>query len=388
MTVNAKEKAIPVEISEFTEIQDFYSFSPDYNNICVLKNNKICFVTNGRLYIYDLVKHSVIDNILLSEDSNNIHFTNWIKLLNNENILIMQNKELQGKPLNDKGSKTLVKIYSPDDKKIILEKNLPRMSNWNYSIAELSENKLIFLGSIYENLKEALILDIKDKKIQYATNLNAERNSANVIKLVDGNIFIFGGVTQKNYPDDFAEIYNPKNNIYTKIPLNFNVANEINDIRLLKLSDGRILILCNRAYETPQKGGRKTGFLHPDGRWIDFYPETYLTIFNPIDNSFEEIDINKNKKTFRTEYDILFWNDNKILITGGYNTFAQGSEPATDILIYDIETKKLSKASQSFKYTHKGTNMSYLLNDGSVLVSGWNVHFPLFDNKVEMIKFK
>ena len=32
--------------------------------------------------------------------------------------------------------------------------------------------------------------------------------------------------------------------------------------------------------------------------------------------------------------------------------------------------------------------MSYLLNDGSVLVSGSNIPIPLFDNKVEKIDFK
>lgn len=265
---------------------------------------------------------------------------------------------------------------------------MPRMSNWNYAVAELSENKLIFFGGMYKNLKECLVLDIKNNKIQQGPDLNVERNSANIIPLNNGNFFIFGGATKKNYPDNFAEIYNPKNNSYTKIPLDFNVASGVNNIRLSKLSDGKVLILCNRAHETPQKAGKKVDFLHPDGRWIDFYPETYLTIFNPKDNSFEDIDINKGQKEFRNEYDVLVLSDDRILITGGYNTSAKSSKPATDILIYDIKTKKLSRASQDFKYTHIGTNMSYLLNDKSVLVSGCNIHFPLFDNKVEKINFK
>lgn len=384
----ANENTIPIEISDFQEIEDFYSFSPDYNDISVMENNKICFTTQGRLYIYDLTKHSLIDNVLLSEDTNGIRFTNWIKLLSNENILIMQNKELQGKPFNYKGSRTLVKIYSPKDKKIVFEKEMPRMFNWNPAVAELSENKLIFLGSAYENLKESLILDIKNNKIKHSSNLNIERSSAKVIQLNNGNFFIFGGATNKNYPDNFAEIFNPQNNTYTKIQLDFNVATGVHNTRLSKLSDGRILILCNRAYETPRKIGKKEGFLHPDGKWIDFYRETYLTVFNPKDNSFEEIDINKGSKVFRNEYDVLVLNDDRILITGGYNTSAKDSNPATNILIYDIKTKKLSKTSQNFKYTHSGTNMSYLLNDESVLVSGFNVHFPLFDNKVEKIIFK
>lgn len=384
----AKEDTVPIKISDFQEIQDFYSFSPDYNNIYVMKNNKICFTTQGKLYIYDLTKHSLLDNVLLSKDSDYIRFTNWIKLLANDNVLIMQNKEISGKPFDYKGSKTLVKIYSPTEKKIVFEKKMPRMFNWNYAVAELSENKLIFLGSIYKNLKEGLILDIKNNKIQQGPDLNVEKNSANIIPLNNGNFLIFGGITNKNYPDNFAEIFNPQNNTSTKIPLGFNVASGINNTRLLKFSDGKILILCNRAYETPRKTGKKEGFLHPDGRWIDFYPETYLTIFNPKDNSFEEIDINKGQKEFRNEYDALVLSDDRILITGGYNTSAKSSKPTTDILIYDIKTKKLSRASQDFKYTHIGTNMSYLLNDGSVLVSGSNIPIPLFDNKVEKIDFK
>lgn len=384
----AKEETVPVKISDFQEIQDFYSFSPDYNDISVMKNNRICFTTQGKLYTYDLANHTLVDKVLLSEDSNDIHFTNWIKLLSNENILIMQNKEIQGKPFNYKGSKTLVKIYSPKDKKIVFEKEMPRMFNWNPAVAELSDNKLIFLGSAYKNLKEILILDLKNNKIQQGSNLNVERNSANIIPLNNGNFLIFGGITNKNYPDNFAEIFNPQNDTSTKIPLGFNVASGINNTRLLKFSDGKVLILCDRAYETPRKTGKKEVFLHSDGRWIDFYPETYLTVFNPKDNSFEEIDINKGQKELRSEYDALILSNDRILITGGYNTSAKGSKTATDILIYDIKTKKLSRTSQRLKYTHSGTNMSYLLNDGSVLVSGFNVHFPLFDNEVEKINFK
>ena len=388
--VNAisKEQVASIEISDFAEIQNYYSYSPDYNDIIVMNNNKICFTTQGRLYIYDLVQHSLVDNILLSEDSDNIHFTNWIKLLSNENILIMQNKEIQGKPRNYKGSKTLIKIYSPKDKSIVFEKKIPRMSNWNYATAELSENKLIFWGSIYENLKESLILDIKNNRIERGSDLNTERVSAYVIPLNNEKFFIFGGVANENYPDNFAEVYNSKNDTYTKIPMNFNAAPGINNTRLLKLSDGRILILCSRAYETPHKTGKQEGFLHPDKGWVEFYPETYLTIFNPKDNLFEEIDINKGQKVFRNEYDALVLNNDRILITGGYNISANRSKPATDILIYDIKTNTLSKASQNFKYTHLGSNMSYLLKDGSVLVSGANLHFPILDNKVEKIIFK
>lgn len=72
-----------------------------------------------------------------------------------------------------------------------------------------------------------------------------------------------------------------------------------------------------------------------------------------------------------------------------YFTISEGgSKPAVNILIYDIKTNKLSKASQDFKYTHSGTHISYLLNDESVLVSGLNLHLPLFDNIVEKISFK
>lgn len=110
--------------------------------------------------------------------------------------------------------------------------------------------------------------------------------------------------------------------------------------------------------------------------------------FNPKDNSFEEIDINKGEEEFRDGYDVLVLNNDRILITGGYNISEGGSKPAVNILIYDIKTNKLSKASQDFKYTHSGTHISYLLNDGSVLVSGLNLHLPLFDNIVEKISFK
>lgn len=383
-----QKDTVPIEVHECNEIQDFYNFSSDYSTIWVMNDNKICFTNQGRLFIYDLTKHKLVDNVLLSEDFNDFHFTNWIKLLSNENILIMQNKEIKGKPFNYKDSYTLIKIYSPKDKKIVFEKKFPRMSNWNYSVAELSENKLIFFGSAYENLRECLILDTKNNNVQYGPQLNVERNSANVISLNNGNFFIFGGVPNKKHPDNFAEIYNPKSNKYIKVPMNFNVDTKLNNTRLLKLNNGNVLILCDRAYETPRKTGKKTGFLQPNGKWINYYPESYLTIFNPKDNSFEEIDINKDKKGFRNEYDVLALSNDRILITGGYNTSSQNSKPATDILVYDIKSHKLSKTSQDFKYTHTGTSMSYLLNDGSVLVSGYNLHFPLLDNKVEKIHFK
>lgn len=118
----AKEDTVPVKISDFQEIQDFYSFSPSYNDISVIKNNRICFTTQGKLYIYDLTKHSLLDNVLLSKDSDDIRFTNWIKLLANDNVLIMQNKEISGKPFDYKGSKTIVKNYSPKEKRIVFEK--------------------------------------------------------------------------------------------------------------------------------------------------------------------------------------------------------------------------------------------------------------------------
>ena len=125
MSVTAKDSVVSVKISDFAEIQNFYSFSPDYNDICVMENNKICFTTQGRLYIYDLAKHSLVDNVLLSEESGDIHFTNWIKLLSNENILIMQNKEISGEPFDYKGSKTLIKIIHQKRKESFLRKKYP-----------------------------------------------------------------------------------------------------------------------------------------------------------------------------------------------------------------------------------------------------------------------
>lgn len=80
--------------------------------------------------------------------------------------------------------------------------------------------------------------------------------------------------------------------------------------------------------------------------------ELRYLFFNPKDNSFEEIDINKGEEEFRDGYDVLVLNNDRILITGGYNISEGGSKPAVNILIYDIKTNKLSKASQDFKYTY------------------------------------
>ncbi len=58
------------------------------------------------------------------------------------------------------------------------------------------------------------------------------------------------------------------------------------------------------------------------------------------------------EEEFRDGYDVLVLNNDRILITGGYNISEGGSKPAVNILIYDIKTNKLSKASQDFKYTY------------------------------------
>lgn len=385
---------VPVNITSFSELKENYFFGFE-NKIHLLKDNKLCFMRNNQIIIYDLKNHEIFDKYTLT-DFNNIKVNNTeievraenrIFPLSNGNILILQNYIPQKRKDYNYNSKTYIKVYMP--KKGEISSFETPLINKFISITEMPDNKILFIGN---KEKETYIYDYAHNTFSRSADLNSQRSGASAILLQDGRIFVLGGQT---YPNNYAEIYDIKKDVFEKIPLNFNLHNYINTIKLSLLNDGRVLIQCEKANKNEKDGiGSQHGFRTQDGKFITVYPVPYLTIFNPKDNSFEEIDINKNSNHIRVRYETAVLQNGNIIIVGGGYVDKDNSEKrkrmknTQDILVYNIKNHTVKKTFKDLKYYHYGNDITTVLDDGTVLVTGNIYDVANEKNQIEALRFK
>ena len=114
-------------------------------------------------------------------------------------------------------------------------------------------------------------------------------------------------------------------------------------------------------------------------------------LFNPEDNSFEEINVNRNNKYLREGYDAAVLKDGRILIAGGQYISKKSykrAKYANDLLIYDPLKQTFKETSKKLKYNHSGNKILYVLDDGRVLISGHIYVKPTPENQIEEIIIK
>ena len=349
-------QTVPVKVSSFAELKENYNYGFK-NEIYPLKDDKLCFKKHNQIIVYDLKNHEVYDkftildfnNIFLENTVIKVRTENRIFPLSNGNILIQQNYIPEKRKDYDYNSKTYIKIYSPK-KGEISSLEIPFVGTF-VSLTELPDNKILFIGN---KTNQTFIYDINNNTYYRSADMNYERSGASAITLNDERVFVFSG---QSYPNNCVEIYDVQKDTFEKIPLNFKVHNYINTVKLSKLKDGRILIQCEKAMENKNDGiGNSDGFRSPDGNFITVYPVPCLTIFNPQDNSFEEIDINKNSNKIRIGYDTaVLKNGNIIIVGGGYidkNTQKKRNrmKKTKDILVYNPQKHTIKKTFRDLKY--------------------------------------
>lgn len=390
-------QTVPVKITSFSKLKGdyFYGFG---NKIYPLNSNKLCFMKKNQIIIYDLKNHKIydkytllnFDNIFLSNTVIDVRTENRIFPLSNGNILIQRNYIPQKRKDYNYTPKTYIKIYAPK-KGELASLEIPFMHN-SISLTEIRNNKVFFIDN---KEKQAFIYDMNNNTFNRKTELNVERyGEVKTILLNDKRLFIFGG---QNYPNNYAEIYDFSKDSFERIPLNFNVHNYINTIKLTMLNDGRVLIQCEKANENEKDGiGNSHGFRTQDGKFLTVYPVPYLTIFNPKDNSFEEIDINKNSNKIRVKYDTaVLKNGNIIIAGGGYidkslitKNKRKRMKNTQDILVYNPKTHTIKRTFKDLKYNHYGYDILTVLNDETVLVLGNIYNVPNDKNQIEALRFK
>lgn len=389
--------AIPVTITSFTEIFDYYRFSfyslGNYK-IYSLQDNKICFMNLGqdKFYIYDVKNHMLSDEYTLFDKTkdNDKSCKTDILPLKNGNIFIKQRISTRDK---NKFLKTVLKVYSPHKKAVISSIEVPDEDKFNGTQVELRDNRIMFFASSINGSKRTFVLNPNDNTFEETANLNISRRSTIPILLNDGRVFVFGGA-EGIYHENFAEIYNPYTNSFKKVSLNFNVDSYTGKTKLSLLSDGRVLIACERSFLNKKDGSATSShrYRNASGSFVTEYQVPYLTIFNPIDNSFEEIDINKkNKGLIRTNYDVAELENGNIMIAGGkyISTITNHNvKKAKDILIYNTKTHTLKNTNQNLNYEHQYLNTITVLNDGSALIAGFSSDKPTRENQIERIIFK
>ncbi len=340
----------------YTELN---SYNPQ--KIEFLNENNILLVYADRIAIYDRTAGKIIDKkrFMLNENSDyRINDMQYI-VLKNSNILI---KTIYNNSQN--GLRGVLIWYSPNDKKILTLKELPaELTESCVSITELNDGNILLLGAKISNTDKytGYIVNENTQDAIQTNYLNGTGRYAKTLKLPDGRIFILDNDSQ------FAEIYDPEKDVYTKAEFNFILEKRNN---VCNLPNGKVLISAEKL-NSKQEDGIGT---YVSGFYGTGYPAPFLVIYNPKDNSFKEIDINKNdKKNLKNDYSIAVTKEGKLIILGGEYIGRKKFIPHgdnMDITIYDTNTDKLKKGSKKLKYNRIKPSIYAVDNRHIIVYSG------------------
>ena len=374
---------IPFIIQYFTGVK---ISSEDFENIYPYKENTIQkILQNGYLLcniddnykIFDLNTKTFTDEIKINNPLKNngykVKHTQY-KELQNGNIVIIEYLENEAKL-----QKAYITIYSRDKKMTLQANELPEfLSDYRTAMEELPNDNLMFIGGRdnKNTFKTTYIYNLSDNSIKQGPDLNKERYLASTIVLNNGNIFVFSGEDNSEFPFNTAEIYDIKNNIFKEVKQNFISDDYPHKVNLFKLSDGRILISCTYLTEDENEGyGSYHGFKTGENKFASVYTIPYITIFNPEDNSFTPININKGSKYLRSNYGITVTKDDKILIICGEEliktkTRVRIKDYPKNILIYDIKTGKIKKTFGKMYLSRINPTVGFMDENHLLILSG------------------
>ena len=218
---------------------------------------------------------------------------------------------------NNKNTKTIAYIYSPFENKIIFKEELPKQISFEQiAVVQISEDKLMFIGALennnYNEAKLTYIYNLKDKTLTKKSNTNKNRRRCSAILLKDGRVFVIGGYHENN---ETAELYDIKKDEFTEIPTGFIWNSSHIDDDIFIIDDGEVIIKTNAFMKNEEDG---IGSYRWSKDFGNGYPVPYIAIFNPEDNSFKKVDLNKsNKEVIDNYYSITVTPNGKIIASGG-----------------------------------------------------------------------
>ena len=247
---------------------------------------------------------------------------------------------MQSKSRENMSLKTYAYIYSPKKNAIVWQAELPKeISFYQAAIIDIDAERIFVVGA--DSDKKTYIYNIKDKSIEQKSETIEERRGCEIIKLKNGKLLIWGGYSS----NDSIELYDINKDVFEKIPLGFKQKFVYGNDKLYLLEDGRVVIKTTKMEDKKENGvGEYSSSIYSGTG----YPVPCVVLYNPNDNSFKEIDINKNSKyRHDNKVSIASTADGKIIIAGGSLISKKRIKLSgydDKINFYNIKTDKLKKS--------------------------------------------
>ena len=247
---------------------------------------------------------------------------------------------MQTKSRENMSLKTYAYIYSPKKNAIVWQAELPKeISFYQAAIIDIDAERIFVVGA--DSDKKTYIYNIKDKSIEQKSETIEERRGCEIIKLKNGKLLIWGGYSS----NDSIELYDINKDVFEKIPLGFKQKFVYGNDKLYLLEDGRVVIKTTKMEDKKENGvGEYSSSIYSGTG----YPVPCVVLYNPNDNSFKEIDINKNSKyRHDNKVSIASTADGKIIIAGGSLISKKRIKLSgydDKINFYNIKTDKLKKS--------------------------------------------
>ena len=269
---------------------------------------------------------------------------------------------MQSKSRENMSLKTYAYIYSPKKNAIVWQAELPKeISFYQAAIIDIDAERIFVVGA--DSDKKTYIYNIKDKSIEQKSETIEERRGCEIIKLKNGKLLIWGGYSS----NDSIELYDINKDVFEKIPLGFKQKFVYGNDKLYLLEDGRVVIKTTKMEDKKENGvGEYSSSIYSGTG----YPVPCVVLYNPNDNSFKEIDINKNSKyRHDNKVSIASTADGKIIIAGGSLISKKRIKLSgydDKINFYNVKTNKLQK-SYGMKFDDTLSPYIYTLNNNEFI---------------------
>lgn len=334
---------------------------PEIRVLSVLDDEKLLLLLNhnNKLGIYNF-KNDVLaeNNAILSpapEGFEPYYMPYSFSKMKNGNIFFR--RFFVGKKVR-KDKKTIASIYSPEKNAILSEFELPEeISYFNNSVTFIDDENALFVGNGINNNK-TYVFNVKDKSLVEKAETVKNRSFSQSILLNNGKVFVWNN-------SESAELYDIKENKYTEIPINIKLYGSSPKDNLQLLDNGNLFIKTCKLEDKKENG---VGY-HVGGKMGDGYPIPYFLIFNPDDNSFQEINFNKNRKMKLNRFaSTSVTKDGKMLLSGGvyvHNQAAAGNNQK--MYFYDTKNGKI-RETYFYNFNASYDSQIFVLNNNEAIV--------------------
>ncbi|BCM88811.1 hypothetical protein IAD21_00653 [Abditibacteriota bacterium] len=262
-----------------------------------------------------------------------------------------------GKVLLAGGSgNTTAELYDPGTNSFTAISSLMTTIRSQHMAALLSNGKVLLVGGVSSTayLSSAELYDPGTNTFSAVPNsMSTARLSGTATTLGNGKVLITGGATDGNNMTNTAELYDPSTNSFTSISSTMSLFREYHTATLL--SSGKVLITG--------------GFAGPTSRLLalDAKATTSAELYDPATNSFSPTSNTMGLARMNHQATVLV--GNKVLITGGYNSFVNGFANLNQAELYDPSSNSFSPISATMN-TARRYHTATLLNNATVLIAG------------------